>query len=81
MLCPERVVGHEEDEDTHPDHAAPIHLGRRRAWSSREELEYPEDGEEAQRHDVDRVPGFSQVESRSWERLAAEPLVEDAWDW
>lgn len=36
---PERVVGHGEDEDACPYHAAPIHLVRRRAWSSREELE------------------------------------------
>ena len=44
---PERVVGHEEDEDACPYHEAPVHLARCRAWSSREELKYPEHREEA----------------------------------
>lgn len=73
----ERIVGHGEDEDTCPYHATPVHLARRRARSSREELEYPEHREEAQRNDVNRVTGFAKVESRSWERLAAESLLED----
>ena len=80
MPSPERVVGHEEDEDACPYHAAPIHLARRRAWSSREELEYPEHREEAQRNDVNRVAGFAKVESRRWERFAAESPLEDTWD-
>ena len=40
--APERVVGHEEDENARPYDAAPVHVARRRAWSSREELEHPE---------------------------------------
>ena len=77
---PERVVGHEEDKDACPYHAAPIHLARRRAWSSWEELEYPEHREEAQCNDVNRIAGFAKVEPRSWERFAVEPLLEDTWD-
>ena len=80
MPSGERVIGHEEDEDAYPYHAAPIHRARRRAWSSREELEQPEHNEEAQRNDVDRVAGFSKVESRRWERYAAESPMEDTWD-
>ena len=77
---PERVVGHEEDENACPYHAAPVHLARCRVWSSREELEHPEHREEAQRSDVNRIAGFTKVESRSWERFAAESLLEDTWD-
>lgn len=77
---PEQVVGHEEDEDAYPYHAAPVHLAWHRAWSCREELEYPEHREEAKRNDVNRIAGFSKVESRSWELFAADSLVEDAWD-
>lgn len=80
VASPERVVGHEEDEDAYPYHAAPIHLARHRAWSSREELEHPEHHEEAHRNDVNSVAGFSKVESRSWELFTAESLLEDAWD-
>ena len=77
---PDRVVGHEEDEDTYPYHTAPVHLARRRAGSSREELEYPEYSEEAQRNDVNRVAGFAKAESRIWERFAAKSLLEDAFE-
>lgn len=80
MPSPDRVVGHEEHEDACPYHAAPIHLARRRVWSSRKELEYPEHYEEAQRNDVHRVSGFAKAESRRWERFAAESLLEDTWD-
>ena len=79
MPSPERVVGHEEDEDACPYHAAPVHLARRRARSSREELKYPEHREEAQRNDVDRIAGFAKVEARSWERFAAQSLSENTW--
>ena len=44
---PERVVGHEEDEHARPYDAAPVHIARCRAWSSREELEHPEYREKA----------------------------------
>lgn len=77
---PERVVGQAIDENACPYQAAPVHLARRRAWSSREELGYPEHGEEAQRNDVNRVAGFAKVESRSWECFATESLLEDTWD-
>lgn len=80
MPTPERVVGHEEDEDACPYHTAPVHLARHRAWSSREELENEEHREEAQRNDVNRVADFAKVESRSWERFAAESLLEDTWN-
>lgn len=79
MPTPKRVVSHEEDEDARPDHAAPVHLARRRARSRGEELEEPEHGEESQRDDVDRVAGFAEVEARGWERFAAESLAEDTW--
>ena len=77
---PERVVGHEEDEDACPYYATPVHLARHRIWSSREELEHPEHREEAQRNGVNRVAGFAEVESRRWEPLSAESLLEDTWD-
>ena len=80
MPSPERVVGHEEDKDACPYYAAPVHLARRRVWSSREELECPEHREEAQRNDVNRVTGFAKVESGSRERFATESLLEDTWD-
>lgn len=77
---PERVVGHEEDEDACPYHAAPVHVAWRRVWSSREELECPEHHEEAQRNNVNRVASFAKVESRRWERSAAQSLLENTWD-
>lgn len=80
MPSPEGVVGHEENEDACPYHAAPIHLARHRARSSREELEYPEHYEETQCNDIHRVAGFAKVESRSWELFAAKSLLEDTWD-
>ena len=72
---PERVIGHKEDQYACPYYAAPIHLARRRIWSSREELEYPEHREEAQRNNVDRIAGLAKVEARSWEFFAAESLL------
>ena len=80
MPSPERVVGHEEDEDARPYDAAPVHVARCRAWSSREELEQPEHREKAQCNDVNRVAGFAKVEARSWEGFSAESLVEDTWE-
>ena len=77
---PKCVVGHEEDENACPYHAAPIHFARRRAWSSWEELKYPEHYEEAQRYDVDCVASFSKAETRSWEPVAAKSLLEDTCD-
>ena len=74
---PERVVGHEEDEDACPYHAAPIHITRRWVWTGREELEEPEHREETQRDDVDRVASFTKVESRRWEKFTAKSLMED----
>ena len=79
MPAPERVVGHEEDENARPYDAAPVHVTRRRAWSSREELEYPEHREKAQSNDVNRIAGFAKVEARSWEGFSAESLVQDTW--
>ena len=76
---PERVVGHEEDEDARPYDAAPVHVARGRARSSGEELEHPEHREKAQSNDVDRVAGFAKVEARSREGFSAESLVEDTW--
>ena len=80
VSSPDRVVGREKDEDTCPYHAAPVHLARCRAWSSREELEYPEHREKTQRNNVNRITGFAKVESRRWEPFATESLLEDAWD-
>ena len=77
---PKCVVGHEEGEDACPYHAAPIHFARRRAWSSREELKYPEYYEEAQRYYVDCVASLAKAESRSWEPVAAKSLLEDTCD-
>lgn len=79
MPAPERVVGHEEDEDARPDDAAPVHVARRRARSSGEELEYPEHREKAQGNNIDRIPRSAKVEARSWEGFSAESLVEDTW--
>lgn len=60
----ESVVRHEKDEHACPYHAAPIHISRRRAWSSWEELKEPEVCKEAEGYDVDRDAGFARVESR-----------------
>lgn len=79
MPSPERVVGHEEDEDARPYDTAPVHVARCRAWSSREELEHPEHREKAQCNDVYRIAGFAKVEARSWEGFSAESLVEYTW--
>ena len=79
MPAPERVVGHEEEQDARPDDAAPVHVARRRARRSGEELEDPEHGEEAQGDDIDRVAGSAEVEARGWEGVSAEALVEDTW--
>ena len=78
MPAPKGVIGHEEDEHARPNHAAPIHLARRRVRSGWEELKDPEYDEKAQRDDVDRVTGFAEMESRWWERFAAEPLLKHA---
>ena len=80
MPAPERVVGHEEDENARPYDAAPVHVARGRAWSGREELEYPEHREKAQCNDVDRIAGFAKVEARSWEGFSTESLVENTWE-
>ena len=75
MPSPECVVGHEENEDAYPYHAAPVHLARRRARSSREELEYPKHREKAERNDIDNIAGFAKVKARYWEHFAAESLL------
>ena len=79
MPAPERVIGHEEDENASPYDAAPVHVTRCRAWCSREELEYPEHREKAQSNNVNRIAGFAKVKARSWEGFSAESLVEDTW--
>ena len=80
MPAPESIVGHEEDENAGPYDAAPVHIARRRARSSREELEYPEHREKAQCNDVNRIASFAKVEARSWEGFSAKSLVEDTWE-
>lgn len=72
------IIGHKEYQNGCPYHAAPIHLSRCRIWSGREELERPEDHEETERDDVDRVTCFPKIETRDWERFAAKPPEQDA---
>lgn len=55
MPSSDRVVCHEENKKSGPDHTTPIHLTWRWTWGSGEELEYPAYSEETQRNNIDGV--------------------------
>ena len=78
MSSYKEIICHEENEDTRPDHATPVHLRWIWVWTGWEELEYPKHTEEAQSNDVDYIAGFAKVEARRREFAGGEPLVKHA---
>ena len=78
MSSPHGVVSHEEDQDSGPDDATPVHLAGIRAGRRWEELEDPEDGQETECGDVDGDGGLAETEAGDGEGFAAESFGEDA---